>query len=197
MWAEVTQGDLGTCQKWGWGTCLALRQLEEQRDDAQGDSFLCLEVRMCPEQELDLLFEGEEGKAQICKNSWAGIPESNRHYRSTSGSNFVGFLPVPHPSFTHQVAIPQTALCHLPALPTTTGVVPNPTEILERAAREIKVKMENNQAVSWSLYLFYHFLPLLFPSLRVCFFFPLSFAASKIILKPFRVRNYNSASLVH
>lgn len=119
------------------------------------------------------LKEKRERKAQICKHSWAGTPESYRHYRSTSGSKFVGFLPVSHPSFTHQVAIPQTALCHLPAFPTTTGVAPNPTEIFERAAKEIKVKMENNQAASLSL-CFTTFIP--FP-LGLLFFFSLKFCS--------------------
>lgn len=83
-------------------TCLALRRLKEQRADAQGGSFLSLEVEMCQEQELCLLSEGEGGKSQMWKHSWAGTPESNRHHGPASGSNFGCFSPVPHPSFTLQ-----------------------------------------------------------------------------------------------
>lgn len=84
------------------GTCLALRQLKEQRADAQGGSFLSLEVGMCPEQELGLLFEGEGGKSQIWKHSWGGTPESTGTMDPHLDPTLWGFLPVPHPSFTRQ-----------------------------------------------------------------------------------------------
>lgn len=58
-------------------TCLALRRLKEQRADAQGGSFLSLEVRMCQEQELCLLSEGEGGKSQIWKLGWnSGVQQA-------------------------------------------------------------------------------------------------------------------------